>query len=68
MVDITSVLFLGNNKKYYFKPIDNLSPGDKVVVDTARGLEIGTVFEPKKSVDEKDIVGELKPVVWLISF
>ena len=65
MVDITSVLFLGNNKKYYFKPIDNLSPGDKVVVDTARGLEIGTVFEPKKSVDEKDIVGELKPVVRL---
>jgi len=62
MPKVVGVAFKGNNKKYYFSPIENLNLGDKVVVDTQRGLEIGTIIEAEKEIADDKVIGELKPV------
>ena len=62
MPRVVGVVFEGNNKKYYFGAITNLRLKDKVVVETARGLEVGTIIEEEKDIDDKDVVGELKMV------
>ena len=67
MVDVTTVLFRNNHKGYYFKAIDGLKEGDKVVVETTKGKELATVVNPIKSVEEKDIIGELKPILRVAS-
>lgn len=63
MANVVGVSFKGNNKKYYFGSITNLNIGDKVVVDTIRGLEIGTITQGYKEIKEEEIIGELKNVV-----
>ncbi len=62
MPRVVGVVFEGNNKKYYFGAITNLRSKDKVVVETARGLEVGTIVEEEKTIDDKDVIGELKMV------
>jgi len=63
MPRVVGVAFLGNNKKYYFGSINNLNVNDKVVVDTQRGLEIGTIIEGEKEILDSEVIGELKSVV-----
>jgi cell fate regulator YaaT (PSP1 superfamily) len=41
----------------------NLKTGDKVVVETIRGLELGTVIQSPREIDEKDLEHDLKPVL-----
>ncbi|MBP5343030.1 stage 0 sporulation protein [bacterium] len=62
MPKVVGVVFEGNNKKYYFGAITNLNPKDKVVVETARGLEVGTIVEGEKTIDDSEVIGELKMV------
>ena len=44
MAEIIGVRFKEVGKVYYFDPLDNkLNTGDRVIVETARGLECGEV-------------------------
>ncbi|MBQ3107041.1 MAG: stage 0 sporulation family protein [Firmicutes bacterium] len=64
MVNVVEVRFKKAGKLYYFDPGDlELKHGDNVIVETARGLEFGTVSEGIKEVPEKDIVSPLKKVL-----
>ena len=64
MVKVTGVRFKTAGKVYYFDP-DNfeLKLGDNVIVETARGMEFGTVAMEPSEVCEKEIVAPLKKIV-----
>ena len=56
MAEIIGVRFKEVGKVYYFDPLDNkLNTGDRVIVETARGLECGEVATPNKTVDDAEI-------------
>ena len=62
-VIIVGINFREAGKIYYFSPGKlTLTQGDKVIVETARGVELGTVKVGNKEVSESDIVSPLKPV------
>lgn len=64
MIKVASVRFKKAGKIYYFDPGKlELSKGDNVIVETARGLEFGTVTEDPGEVSEKDIVQPLKKIL-----
>ena len=64
MTDVVGVKFKEVGKMYYFAPGDNkLSIGDNVIVETARGLEFGTICREKTSVDESELVAPLKNII-----
>ena len=64
MVEIVGVRFKQIGKIYYFDPAEkNMERGTKVIVETSRGVECGTVEIPNKNVPEKDIVQPLKKVI-----
>lgn len=64
MVRVAGVRFKKAGKVYYFDP-DNveLKKGDNVIVETARGLEYGTLTDEIKEVSEKEIVAPLKRIL-----
>jgi cell fate regulator YaaT (PSP1 superfamily) len=64
MDNIVGVRFKRAGKVYYFDPAGiELEPNDYVVVETARGLEMGqVVFSPKQVLDN-DVTQPLKPVL-----
>ena len=62
-VEIVGVNFREAGKIYYFSPGEfKLSVGQRVIVDTARGVEIGTVKVANKLVSESEVIPPLKPV------
>lgn len=64
MVNVVGVRFKRAGKIYYFSPGDlNLTAGANVVVETARGIELGRVVVPLKSVPEGEVVAPLKKVL-----
>ena len=64
MAIIVGIKFRNTNKVYYFDPTGiEFAEGDGAIVETARGLEFGTVSVPNREVEEKEIVAPLKPVV-----
>lgn len=63
MVEIVGIGFQKSSKTYYFDPAgQTFEVGDKVVVETARGMELGNVLIANTEVAEDKIVAELKPV------
>ena len=51
-------------KIYFFNPLNfELSAGSHIIVETARGVEFGTVITPPKAVDESQVIQPLKPVL-----
>ncbi len=63
MTTVVGVRFREVGKIYYFDPGElKLSPGDKVIVDTVRGTEFGTVMIGNREVEDEDIVQPLKVV------
>lgn len=64
MVKVAGVRFKKAGKIYYFDP-DNLQveKGTNVIVETARGMEFGTVTSGVKDVPESEIVPPLKKIV-----
>ncbi len=61
---VVGVRFKPAGKRYYFTPRDiELEKGDKVVVETVRGLELGEVMEPKKTIDDETLSSSLKPII-----
>lgn len=64
MPRVVGVRFRQAGKTYYFKPtINNLEQGTQVIVETARGQEIGTVVVTEREVSEEEIVQPLKKVI-----
>ena len=64
MITVTGVRFKPAGKVYYFDPSDlELTEGECVIVETARGLEFGEVMTAPRGISEKSIVQPLKKVV-----
>jgi len=64
MAEVVGVRFKQAGKIYYFDPGDlNLEVNDYVVVETARGLELGHVVIAPGQVVDSEIENPLKPVV-----
>lgn len=64
MTKIIGIKFKDGGKIYYFDPGDNIaSKGEKVVVETARGVEMGEVAMEVSEVEESEIVAPLKPML-----
>ena len=64
MADIVGVVFRGGCKVYHFDPAGlELERGDRVVVQTSSGPEIGQVVEPPRTVDDSELPAPLKRVV-----
>ncbi|MDO4787534.1 MAG: stage 0 sporulation family protein [Johnsonella sp.] len=63
MTRVVGVRFREVGKIYYFDPGEiDLSTGEKVIVDTSRGLECGTVVLGNREVEDKNIVSPLRQV------
>ena len=64
MVKVAGIRFKKAGKIYYFDP-DNLQveKGSNVIVETARGMEFGTVTSGIKDVPESEIVPPLKKII-----
>ena len=64
MPKVVGVKFRTSNKSYYFDPLDIVfSEGDGVIVETARGVEYGTISAQNMVVPESKIVPPLRPVI-----
>ena len=64
MVEIIGVRFNSAGKVYYFDPKGNqLEAGTRVLVETARGVEMGKVGTPNKMVEDREIVPPLKAII-----
>ena len=64
MTKIIGIKFKDGGKVYYFDPADKVAKkGEKVVVETARGVEMGEVAVEVCEVSEKEIVAPLKPML-----
>ena len=64
MARIVGVRFRNTGKIYYFDPGEyDIDMANHVIVETARGLEMGTVLIPPKDVPEEKVVQPLKPVI-----
>ncbi|CCY08069.1 MAG: hypothetical protein BHW12_01010 [Coprobacillus sp. 28_7] len=64
MAKVVGIVFKDIGKIYWFKP-EPYSPqkGDKVVVETVRGLELGFVETDVKEIPDEELEHELKPIV-----
>ena len=64
MVEVVGVRFRTAGKIYFFDPKEfQVRSGDHVIVETARGIEFGSVVSERRQVKEKCIGDELKPVL-----
>lgn len=64
MIKVVGVRFRNAGKIYYFGPGKlDLPAGTHVIVETARGVEMGTVMTAPKDVFEETVVQPLKPVI-----
>ena len=62
-VEIVGVSFREAGKIYYFAPEKfSLTVGQKVIVETARGVEMGTVKIANKELPKSEITSPLKPI------
>lgn len=63
-VSVTGVRFRDAGKIYFFKPGSlQLQPGDQVVVETARGVEFGTIVIGERQVAPEETVTPLREVI-----
>ena len=64
MIKVVGIRFQRAGKIYYFDPLDyDLETAMHVIVETARGVEMGTVLIPPKEMDDDKVVQPLKPVI-----
>ena len=63
MAKIVGIKFKHTGKVYYFDPADVFyKKGSGVIVETARGVEFGTVIIEPKEVPDSEVVQPLKPI------
>ena len=64
MAEIIGVRFKSAGKVYYFDPADlQFSRGDRVIVETARGIECGEVAMDNRKISDEEVVKPLKQVI-----
>jgi len=64
MKKVIGVRFRTAGKVYYFDPKNaEVKRGDHVIVETARGVEFGTVVMPTTELEDEKITQPLKPVI-----
>ena len=64
MKRIIGVRFRSAGKIYFFDPLDfEVKRNDHVIVETARGIEYGTVVGDIREVDNSEVTQPLKPVL-----
>lgn len=64
MAEVVGVRFKENGKIYYFDPNSKvLLKGEKVIVETVRGMECGEVATPNHKVTDTEIVHPLKRII-----
>ena len=68
MTKVIGVRFRTAGKIYYFDPVKfQVGRGDHVIVETARGVEFGTVVSAVREVEDDKVVQPLKPVLRVAS-
>ncbi|HOO43840.1 MAG TPA: stage 0 sporulation family protein [Bacillota bacterium] len=61
---VVAIQFNRLGKKYYFDTAHiDVKNGDKVVVETARGIELGFVVSDRMTIKNDELVSPLKPIV-----
>lgn len=64
MVKVVNVKFNSHGKAYYFDPLElEVHTGDKLIVETSKGLDIGECAFGEHYVLEDSIVPPLRPVI-----
>ena len=64
MIKVIGVRFRTAGKIYFFDPGRlHIKKGDHVIVETARGIEYGTVVGEMREVEEDKVIQPLKPVL-----
>ncbi|MBR3642822.1 MAG: stage 0 sporulation family protein [Lachnospiraceae bacterium] len=64
MKNVVGVRFRTAGRVYYFEPGGiEMKRDDHVIVETARGVEFGTVVMPPTEVEEEKVTQPLKPVI-----
>ena len=64
LVEVVDIQFRPGQKVYFFDPNKiPLSPGDDVIIDTARGAEFGTCTASAHKIPVKDVVSPLRKVL-----
>ena len=64
MIKVIGVRFRKAGKIYYFDPAGrDISTGQHVIVETARGIEFGDVVLGCREVEDSKVVQPLKPVI-----
>lgn len=68
MTEIIGIRFKEVGKIYYFSPGKyKLSAGDKVIVETARGVECGEVVIPNRNIEDENVVQPLKSIIRIVT-
>ena len=68
MTKVIGVRFRTAGKVYFFDPLQfEIKRGDHVIVETARGIEFGTVVAGVHEVEDDKVIQPLKPVMRLAS-
>ncbi|MBO5575215.1 MAG: stage 0 sporulation family protein [Ruminococcus sp.] len=66
MLKIIGVRFKSVGKVYYFDPAGyDVKQGDKVIVETARGVECGEAAVVDRQIDEQTFSSPIKPIIRL---
>ena len=69
MYEVVGIKFESANRLYYFETNSLvLKKGDKVVVETEKGIQFGSVSTEKKKIEEKDVSTPLKKVIRMATF
>lgn len=64
MTEIISVRFKEGGKSYYFNPNGRtVKAGEKVIIETSRGVEFGECVEGNRFIDEMELISPLRPVL-----
>ena len=64
MIDVVSIKFKNRGKCYFFDPNGlDIKTGDKVIVETSKGLEIADCSRGNHLVEDTAVVQPLRPVV-----
>lgn len=64
MTKVVGIRFTRTGKIYYFNPLNiELGQGDRAVVETSRGIEMGEVAWENHEVEESSIIKPLKDVI-----
>ncbi|MDO4567394.1 MAG: stage 0 sporulation family protein [Clostridia bacterium] len=67
MQEAIGIKFRGGSKTYFFSPngIADIKAGDRVVVETAQGLELATCVHGAQEIDDSKLASPLKSIVRL---